>query len=233
MKRTLIAVTLSLFVGALALAQTPTPTVDQIIDKYVEAIGGKVAFDKLTSRVMIGSFENSARGLTVPLEIYAKAPDVRVEILGFGEASQGFNGVDGWSMNVTEDGFRELTGPALARFKRQSLFNREVKIREQYARLTAAGKARIGGRETYVLDGVVSGAGTEKLFFDVQTGLLVRQSAGAIEIDFEDYREIDGVKLPYTIRRTFPNVPGIISSTFRQITHNVPIDESKFKVPTP
>jgi len=230
MKRTSSALAFALLVGVGAFAQTPAPTVDQILDKYVAAIGGKAAFDKLTTRVMIGSFENPR--LTVPLEIYAKPPDLRVEIMGFGEASQGFNGEAGWSMNVTENGLRELTGPALARFRRQSIFNREVKIREQYDRLTPAGKARVGGRETYVIEGVAAGAGTMKLFFDVQTGLLVRQSLGPNEIDFEDYREVDGVKLPFTIRRKIPDA-GTFSSTFREIKHNVPIDDAKFSVPMP
>lgn len=174
MNRALNAIALALLFGMGASAQMRAPTVDQILDRYIEAIGGKAAFDKLTSRVMIGSFEVAARGLTVPLEVYAKPPDIRVEIMGFGEASQGFNGELGWSMNVNDNGLRELTGPPLARFRRQSLFNREVKIREQYSRLTAAGSARIGERETYVLEGVVADVGTEKLFFDVRTGLLVR-----------------------------------------------------------
>jgi zinc protease len=232
MKRTLNTIALVLLVGTGAFAQATAPTVDQILDKYIEAIGGRAAFDRLTSRVMIGSFEVAARGLTVPLEVYAKPPDIRAEIMGFGEASQGFNGDVGWSMNVNDNGLRELTGQPLTRFKRQSLFNREVKIREQYGQLATAGKARIGERETYVLEGAVADAGTEKLFFDVQTGLLVRQTVGALEISFEDYREIDGVKLPYTIRRKVPNA-GVISSIFREVKHNVPIDESKFKVPNP
>jgi len=230
MKLNLHIAVLALLVGTRVLGQTATPTVDQILDKYIEAIGGKAAFDKLTSRVMIGSFENPR--LTVPLEIYAKPPDLRVEILGFGEASQGFNGDVGWSMNVTENGLRELTGPALARFRRQSIFNREVKIREQFDRLATAGKVRIGDRETYVVEGVAAGAGTTKLFFDVRTGLLVRQSIGANEIDFEDYREVDGVQLPFTIRRKIQDA-GTFSSTFREIKHNVPIDGAKFSVPMP
>jgi hypothetical protein len=230
MNRSLIVLAMSLIIGGRAFAQAPAPTADQILDNYVEAIGGKAAFEKLTSRVMIGSFENPR--LTVPLEIYAKPPDLRVEIMGFGEASQGFNGDVGWSMNVSENGLRALTGPALARFRRQSIFNREVKIREQYDRLTPAGKARIGDRETYVLEGVAAGLGTAKLFFDAKTGLLVRQTVGPNEIDFEDYREIDGVKLPYTIRRKIPDA-GTFSSIFRDIRHNVPIDAAKFSVPAP
>jgi hypothetical protein len=87
-----MAVILVSAITGIAQAPTATPSVDQILDKYVQAIGGKAAFETLTSRVMIGSFENERRNLTVPLEVYAKPPDRRVEIVGFGEASTGFNG---------------------------------------------------------------------------------------------------------------------------------------------
>jgi hypothetical protein len=106
-------------------------------------------------------------------------------------------------------GLSELTGSALARFRRQALFNREVKIREQYDRFTPAATSRIGDREMFVLEAVAAGVRTMKLFFDARTGLLVRQTVGANEIDF------------------------VFSLVFREIKHNVPIDESKWMVPNP
>jgi len=246
MNRTLLTVALALFAGASARAQTPAPTADQIIDKYVEAIGGRAAFDQLTSRVLIGSFENEKRRLTVPLEIDEKPPNRRVEILGFGEASNGFNGEVGWSLNTTQNGLRELSGPGLARIKRESEFNREIKLKDQYSRLSLAGSARVAGREAYVIEAVpVEGRG-EKLYFDTQSGLLVRRDVQgqitpdgqslvsvAIEIYFEDYRTVGGVKLPFTIRRKLPGDEGTFVNRFREIKVNVPIDDSKFSVPNP
>ena len=72
---------------------------------------------------------------------------------------------------------------------------------------------------------------SEKLYFDQQTGLMVRQINGMLETNFDDYRDVDGIKLPFSIRRTFP--AGAISTTLREIKHNVPIDDAKFIVPTP
>jgi len=247
MKRTLSAVALSLVFAITAMAQAPTstPTVDQIIDRYVQAIGGKAAFEKLTTRVMVGTWENAARGLTVPYEIYAKAPDKRVEIMGFGEASNGFNGEVGWSLNTTQNGFRELTGAGLARQKQEADFHKEIKIGELYSKLTLAGKAKVGDRETYVVEAFPAEGNSVKLYFDTQSGLLVRRDAIAAvsrdgqslmpvagEVYLEDYREVDGIKLPFTIRRKL-GAAGIISTRFREIKHNVPIDDSKFSVPNP
>ncbi len=245
--RMLTCLALSLVVGVMAHAQAPaaTPTVDQIFDRYVQAIGGKAAFAKLTTRVMVGTWENQARGLTRPLEIYVKAPDKYVQIIGFGEASSGFNGEVGWSLNTTQNGLRELTGAGLARQKREAEFYKEIKIRELYARLTLAGKKKVGDREAYVIEAVSAAGNTEKLYFDAQTGLLVRRDGTAevssdgesqvrvaSEVYFEDYREVDGIKLPFTIRLKLGSA-GIISTRFREIKHNVPIDDSQFSVPNP
>src|SRR5262245_64305449 len=111
-------------VQEVANATAPTPTVHQILDKYVQAIGGKAAFEKLKTRVMKGTWENLTSGRVSPVEIYAKAPNKRVEIVLAGDydSSRGFNGAFGWSLNMTETGFRELSGHGLAAEKREAEF---------------------------------------------------------------------------------------------------------------
>ncbi len=62
-----------------ATAETRLPLADEVLDKYVEALGGKAAFEKLTSRVMKGDFELTTMGVTSVAEIYAKAPNKWLE----------------------------------------------------------------------------------------------------------------------------------------------------------
>jgi hypothetical protein len=152
----------------------------------------------------------------------------------------------GWSLNTTQNGLRELRGPGLARIKRESEFNREVKLKDQYSTLSLAGTAGVAGREAYVIEAVPVEGSSEKLYFDTQSGLLVRRDVqgeitpdgqslirAAIETYFEDYRTVDGVKLPFTLRRKLPGDAGNIFNRFREITFNVPIADSKFSVPNP
>ncbi|HEV2666838.1 MAG TPA: hypothetical protein VG324_18105 [Blastocatellia bacterium] len=231
-----------------ANAPASTPTVDQILDKYVQAIGGKAAFEKLKTRVMKGTWENLTTTRVSPIEIYAKAPNKRVEIFIAGDydSSRGFNGAVGWSLNMTETGFRELSGHGLAAEKREAEFHREIKLREIYPRWTLAGKERVGDREAYVIEATPAEGDTEKMYFDVQTGLLIRRDGtieapkdGRIPVEslikipvesyFEDYREIDGVKLPFTVRHSLPGVRTIIK--FKEIKHNTPIEDAKFNKP--
>src|SRR5712692_3885112 len=84
-----------------ALAQVPgAPSADQIVSHYIEAIGGKPAIEKVTSRVMKGTVDNSDVGTTSPTEIYAKAPNKYlsvIEVPNAGASLEGWNGDMGWS----------------------------------------------------------------------------------------------------------------------------------------
>ena len=221
------------------------PTVDQIIDRYVQAIGGAAALRKLTSRVVKMTLVIEGSDVTASRERYSQAPNKEVEIaqvkLGNGvefEVSRGFNGAVGWSANPTDGVVRELIGTELAAEKRDAEFYWEIKLKELYPKMLLVGQAKIAGHTAYCIEATPHEGAPIKLYFEAQTGLLVRMdsidegaNSGKVpdETYFEDYREVDGVKLPFTIRR--PR----IKYTFKvnEVKHNVPIDEAKFKSPRP
>jgi photosynthetic reaction center cytochrome c subunit len=159
--------------------ENPLPTVDEILEKYVQAVGGQQAFQRVTSRVAKGS-RIGADGVLVPEDVYQKAPNKILTVTTYPDVafSTGFNGIAGWG-NSSKGGARDLPDPVLAQLKSDSEFYKEIKTRELYRKLTLVGKSMIGDAEVYVIDATpkalsVSG-GPEKLFFDVRTGLLVRR----------------------------------------------------------
>src|SRR5215510_6334921 len=124
-------------------APQSSPTVDQILDRYAQAIGGAAAFAKLTSRVTKMTLEIEDSDVAVSFESYAQAPNKHVQIgqvrLGNGiefEISRGFNGAVGWSLNATEGGFRELSGTELAAGKRAAEFYWDIRSEEIYPKMT-------------------------------------------------------------------------------------------------
>ena len=98
------------------------------------------------------------------------------------------------------------------------------------------------GNQNHVVD-VVQGTGPRgllvTLYFDRQTGLLLRElrySKGPIgrvptQIDYADYRDVNGIKLPHRI--TYAWLDGRDSIVLSEIKTNVPIDEKKFGRPAP
>lgn len=213
------------------------PSSEWVIDRYVEALGGKAAFEKLNSR-FIKSTLSQADGTTASQEVYMKAPDKAVFITATGNeiTSQGFTGAIGWLKNSHVR--RELNGPTLNQLRFNAEFNREIRLKELFADMRVTGKEKLENREVYVVEARSSYSDPRKLYFDTETGLLVRtlieeiSPLGSVldQIDFSDYRTVDGVKLPFLIRRTSQwenSVTKIIS-----VKHNLSISDVKFDMPT-
>ena len=215
------------------------PTADQILAKYTEALGGSAVIEKLKTRSMKGTWL-TADGITLGYEVYQTAPDKLFTILNTpkqGTFERGFDGKTAWEKSSS--GVRDLEGTQLVYLKRYPDLFRDIKLQGQFTRISYGGKEKIDGKDVYVLRGTsVDGKG-ERLYFDAQTGLLVRRitstttMVGLIpeQVDYEDYREVDGMKVPFTIRITA--IDSFWSSTrkFTEIKLNVPVDETKFNKP--
>jgi len=215
------------------------PTVDQVLEKYVEAVGGKAAIEKTSSRVAKGSFELPAMGATGTLTVFGKAPNksaLVIDIPGFGVVKQGFDGTVGWSSDPMS-GLTESSGAALAAAKRDAVFHRELVLKEQFKTMEVKGKQTIGDKETYIVEATPELGAPEKMYFEVATGLLVRvdaersspQGVMNVETSMKDYREVDGVKIPFVLEQTMPNLSFVIK--FEEVKNNVEIDDAQFTKP--
>jgi hypothetical protein len=244
MKRTLLA-SLATLVAVLAAgpamrAQAPAlPTVDQILDKYVTAVGGRAALEKVTSRVSKGTMEIPDAGMSGTITISEKAPDKSlavIEIGGMGVIRDGTDGVNSWEENP-QTGIRDKTGVELADARRSATFNVELKMKSLYKDLAVTGRERVGSREAYVVLATPAEGSPSRMFFDVQSGLMVRQSMtrespqGQVDVDvyLEDVRDVAGIKQPFVVRQ----VTQQFTIVFRlsEIKYNVALDDAMFKRP--
>jgi hypothetical protein len=219
---------------------SPTqPTADDILNKYINAIGGTAAIDKIKTRVMKGSVV-TANGQTISYEIHQTAPNKAYELFSGqrGSMERAVNGETGWEKN--QQGVREVSGQQLADLKLSLQLFRNLKLKEQFTRLRFGGKDKVGDRDAYVLNAGTADNGRERLYFDAENGLLLRRVTftqtmiGVIpeQIDFEDYRDVEGIKLPFTIRLSSVDPGNPISTRkFDEIKLNTPIDDLKFNLP--
>jgi len=230
---------------AQAAAQKPDakpealPSADQIIEKYVQASGGKAALEKCTSRLSKGSLEVPAFSVGGPLEIYSKAPNKSVfkaDIQGFGVVQQGYDGKTAWSQDP-QSGLRELAGGELSDAKLGAEFHKTTRFKELYPKLTVKSKEKVGDHEAYLVEATPKEGASEKWYFDVQTGMPIRVDVerhgpeGSVSISqyFENYKMVDGVNLPFSIRQERPDFAIVLK--FEEIKNNVPVDEAKFAKP--
>src|SRR5215510_10892097 len=214
-------------------AETP-PSVKQILDRYVQAVGGAEALLKITSRTVKGS-RIGADGVLVPEEVYQKAPDKLLTVTSYPNVvfSNGYNGTAGWA-HSSRDGATPLPDQLLAQLKRDAVFYKELKTQDLYSSLTVLGRASVRDADAYVIQAKPVDGPVEKLFFDVRTGLLVRRYTESdtplgklpLQIDYEDYREVDGIKQPFLIHWSFPG--RIWGRKVDEIKQNITIDDAKF-----
>ena len=212
----------------------PLPTVDEILNRYIEAVGGNKAIEQIKSRVYVGS-RVGADGVLVPEEVYTKAPNKLLIITSYPNQvfRTGFDGARGWARaNQTE---RELNEEILAQVRREAAFYKETKLKELYSSLRVVSKTNISDREAYLVEVTpADGSGKEKLYFDVETGLLVRKHSEAklalgqfpTQTDYEDFRAVDGVKIPFMIRWSIPGRSW--GRKISEVKQNVPIDDKEF-----
>jgi hypothetical protein len=228
-----------LFLTAAVVHAQDLPTVDQVLDKYVQALGGKENIEKITSRVSKGIYAIPEWETKGPHEIYAKAPNKFMSATNmpdWGVLRQGYNGSAGWAGDP-DSGIRDLSGGELDEIKRTAELHSAIKLKAMYTGMTVTGKQQHGENEAYVVEAKQPGGLTEKFFFDAQSGLLVRRDSPAQTPEgrittvwlYADYRDVGGVKVPFTIEQNNPNMAAVI--TLEKVEHNVPVDDKLFEKP--
>jgi zinc protease len=235
----LILCTLTIIVWRAAAAQSANPSVDDILTRYVAALGGRAAISKHTTRISKGTLE--LVGVTVggTAESYSKAPNKYLSIVnvpGFGEIRRCFDGQSGW-ISGPDTGVQPLTGQELSSTQRDSVFYQSLELKKAYPQMSVKGKEDVGTWSTYVIEASSSDGTVRHMFFDVSSGLLIRtdeesdSSHGRDTIQFflEDYRDVDGVKQPFTVRQVHGKVSFIVRLT--EVKWDDPIDDAKFAKP--
>jgi photosynthetic reaction center cytochrome c subunit len=211
------------------------PNAEQILDKYVVAAGGADALKKIKTRKEKGTME--VNGQQFPIEVYCEAPDKRVSIsqIQSGRSVTAFNGEVGWLS--LGDRVHRMSTPEreAARVDAEMYF--PVRVREMYKEFQVLPAESLEGHATVVVTASGPGQPPLRLYFDQGNGVLSRlvryteTPLGRLptQIDYADYRETDGVRIPYRWTLTRPS--GSFTIRVDQVQQNVAIDEGLFVAP--
>jgi photosynthetic reaction center cytochrome c subunit len=215
------------------------PKPEELLDKYLAAIGGAAALDKITSRVQTGKLL-AFGGQTFPAEVYSKAPDKRVSTMHLegGDSVTAFDGQRGWlSVPGRPAHMMSASENDAARLDADLHFAEHVKT--MYSKFNVAAGEKIDGHDTYLVECRTEERTPLRLYVDKESGLLLRlvryaQSPLGLnptQIDYADYREADGVKVPF--RWTVARPGNRFTIQVEEMKQNVPVDDAKFAAPPP
>ena len=188
------------------------PTADSILEKYVTALGGADAIKKVTSRVGKGVITTS--GKDTAIEVFTKAPNKRITITHAesGDSSTAFDGTIGW-MGSAGRPAREMSPADAKGSALDSEFYLPLRMKEIFTQMRAGRPDKIGDVAVTTLMGTRQGLPPVRFFFDANTGLLLRMvrytenplGRMPVQIDYSDYRDVDGVKTPFRWTLSRPN----------------------------
>jgi hypothetical protein len=222
------------------------PAADQVLDKYIEALGGADRLRSITSFIATGTAVGYGElGGTAEFSVFAKAPNQRTTLITYKEHPERgfstwvFDGTTGW-IKTPRALLREyeLHGGELdgARFEAQVAFPAQIK--QALTGWRGAARQSIGDRDFSVVQGNGPRGFLATLYFDPRTNLLarlVRYTPSPIgrlptQVDFADYRDVAGVKFPFELKFTW--LDGRYTAKLNEVKTNVPIDAARFGKPS-
>jgi len=213
-----------------------TPAADQLLDKYLAATGGAEAVKKITSRVQTGTL-TAFGGQHFPVDVFAKAPDKRLSIMHLqtGDSLTAYDGREGWLAVPGRTHIMSAEENAASKIDADLYF--AARVKSLYQKFRAEPGEKIDGHETWLVTGRTEGQPPIRLYLDQQSGLLLRLVRYAetplgrnpTQIDYADYRDADGVEVPF---RWILSRPGnSFTIQVDQMQQNVPVDDAKFARP--
>lgn len=234
-------------------AKPALPAADEILTKYIQALGGELAIRKVTSRLITGTETIPTGGggrisVSAQVERYIKAPNLLLNVYHTDKftISDGFDGKAAW----LQDAKGAVSSPRsfdLTRAKRTADLAYALDLKNEFSGLTVLNTEKVNYRDAYVLQASPQPNGVvERLYFDTQTGFLLRiltlqpTRLGNFpsEVDYDDYRETgSGVKMPFLISATPALTSTALASTstlrVEKVQDNIPIDDQKLAKPQP
>jgi outer membrane lipoprotein-sorting protein len=228
-----LAAVLLLFMSAYAQHSSTEslPAVDQIIDQYIDAVGGREAFEPLNTRVCK---VKAIRDLSwtdpqrqeIAIDAYAKFPGkwLVIDHKPAGDRYEAFDGNTSW-VQKPDSAAREDSSKNV---KFAFLYDprNALRLTEYFPDLSVKGTKDLNGRAVYTVESSQLDPLHYTLYFDVETGLL--NGIGSYW-ELQDYREVDGVLLPHRI--SCSRKGGSSTYIFEDIKHNAPVDDAMFSMP--
>lgn len=216
------------------------PSGESLMDAYADAIGVNANLKKFRTRRSEGTIDMKEAGITGKLTTVQQAPNklmVRMEIPGIGEIMQGTDGETAWESSVIS-GNRILAGEEKKETMRRALFESDAQWKDLYDSVKTVGTEKVGEKETWVVElKPKDSTQVQTNYFDKKSKLLVQSKmqinspmgAIAIEMAFDEFREVDGVKMPFTTTQKVLGQTQVMKLT--KVTHNEEVPAGTFDKP--
>lgn len=244
------------YIADLSTLQQPTnqssELAQRVFDRYLTAVGGKKAYNEIITREVKGTFQYDGMLQPMPgrfeqqhgsgtIELYWKAPNKLFEVLRgpMGEIRRGYDGANAWGFHP-QVGVRKITPAEITEIIREAALYQPIHLSQFYTEMAYEGKRRVDGPEVDIVSATTKEGRRERFYFDAVSSLPVRvdlweegsedRRAGEYylaQFYLGDYRVVDGIRIPFYIRRVRPHSTMIF--VFTEVKQNGVLDETLFQ----
>jgi len=208
----------------------------KILSEYVKALGGRKALSKIQTETLEGAFSNPADGKPSTYTFSLKLPNRYYSefVLSDKPLIEAYNGKSAWHETPSGE-LSTLLGQQGQQLEASSLYynSRLLNLKKNKLAVAFIGHAQVRGKDALQLELTTTTNVRRELFFDPQSHLLVKESAPVAGLDqeilYDDYRTVDGVKLPYKIE--LHRGPDTYSINITRASINETVGERTFDFP--
>src|SRR5579872_4019873 len=176
--RTMILCAAVLCTSGVRLAADDLPKAETILDKYIEATGGKAAYEKNHNEITTGKMEFTGKGISGNVLSYRAEPDksyTEIEIQGIGKIKEGSDGKTAWSLSAIQ-GPHLKEGDEKAQAMMAGKFNSELNWRDVYKKVETTGVEQVEGKDCYKVVLTPSQGSPITRYYDKQSSLLIKMT---------------------------------------------------------
>jgi len=219
------------------------PKGDELLDKYIEATGGKAAYKKINNRVTKATFDVPMQGLKGAITIYAARPNLLysvVELPGGLKQESGTDGEVAWQRTVM-GGAQILEGEPRTEFMRQAMFDSEVNWRKLYKKAETVGVEEVEGRPAYKVELTIDDENKMTACYDKESYLMVKtvmtnkSPMGDVPVEtlVRDYRKVGDILVAHRMQQKMTMMGQTLEQvlTFDSVKVNTKIDKDRFALP--
>ena len=225
--------------AAAAKPDAELPSLKEILEHAQKAVGGQEVWNTVNTRLMKGVYQSEDSSAFIAIEIYQKSPNKTLYKLKLPQEIVLRDVCDGKAAWVEDPrgGYHEYSGASLASRVRRSQFSEQSNMILIAATGKVLGEEKVGTHNAYVIEYSPEKNEKAKLYFDAETGLEIRteetymspEGPYVVKLDMDDYRDVDGMKFPFRMKRTEKGA--IINIRLTQVKNNYPIDDELFAKP--
>ena len=217
-----------------ATAGAPPP--DEVISKYLDAIGGVDALSKVKTRQETGTISVGGRDLPVEIITSTGGKQLTIMHLPNGDSITAYNGLSGWS-SMPNGPAHPISSIESISARAQTDLQLPMRMKQLFDQRKSMPPENVGDRQTNIVAGINNGEVAAKFYFDKDSGYLLRITRytetplgpSPTQIDYGDYRDHDGVRIPF--RKTISRPNSRIAIRIDEVRVNVPIDDARFEFP--